>query len=386
MIDLAISRLPITMACGASAREAIKIGSSGPPAKVGNSVHALLHGAVKIYLNQPSEGLHLPPHAVEIIQEENPGADPKEAFILSSYGLQFLNQIIAEGAEIIGAEMEVSWEHGDYRVIGHLDLLLKLASGEMAVVDYKTGDPEGASDHLDQLRGYLLAVLDEGQGGRAMVVWLKNQSVDSVPFSWDALCRWEDKLFLQLQRNTFCPGDHCFFCPVKFSCPAQEQMNRSTASSLLPMAQEEGAQLPSSPEFLASLWTRSRQVKKALEEYEERVAFSLRDQPEIPLPDGRFLRMEHQEWEDIVFSRNAVETVGKLMGRDIPGLLSDLPQAFKISRKIFMDAVAAGAPKGRGQAKIAIEAAMKILRDAGVLETVKREFPKAYKTKKESGE
>ena len=379
MIDLAISRLPITMACGASAREEIKIGSSGPPAKVGNSVHALLHGAVKIYLNQPSEGLHLPGNAVEIIEEENPGADPKEAFILASYGLHFLRQIVAEGAEILGVEMEVSWEHGDYRVIGHLDLLLKLASGEMAVVDYKTGDPDGSSDHLDQLRGYLLAVLDEGQGGRYFVAWLKNQTTDTNPVSWDSLCRWKDKLFLQLQRNTFSPGDHCFFCPVKFSCPAQEQMNRSTASSLLPMAQEEGAQLPSSPEFLASLWTRSRQVKKALEEYENRIAFSLRDQPEIPLPDGRFLRMEHQEWEDIVFSRNAVETVGKLMGRDIPGLLEDYPQAFKVSRKIFMDSIAAGS--ARGEKKGAIEAAMKILRDAGVLETVRREFPKAYKTK-----
>jgi len=144
----------------------------------------------------------------------------------------FLNSELARPAgKILYTEKKFALEIGGARVRGRLDRLDALASGEVAVIDYKTGRPktqDEADDSL-QLSIYALAARNLGQNPSALVfVNLENGAAIESQRSEKELHNAEalvQEIAKKIAAGEFepKPSNGCSRCSYRSICPAQEE-------------------------------------------------------------------------------------------------------------------------------------------------------------------
>ncbi|WP_211290782.1 ATP-dependent DNA helicase [Kineococcus xinjiangensis] len=149
-----------------------------------------------------------------------------------------------EGRELVAVEQDFSVGVGRARLRGRVDRLERDAQGRLVVVDLKTGGSKPRKDELArhaQLGVYQLAAeqgsfgdVGSGSGGAALVQLgtgeKRGVSVQAqAPLAEDADPRWVGDLLertadgMAAAQFEAVAGTHCRTCPVRGSCPVQEE-------------------------------------------------------------------------------------------------------------------------------------------------------------------
>ncbi|WP_432548905.1 ATP-dependent helicase [Kineococcus auxinigenes] len=156
---------------------------------------------------------------------------------------EYHRQVRAEGRALVAVEQDVDVVVGRARVRGRVDRLERDAEGRAVVVDLKTGRTPPSKAELarhPQLGVYQLVAAEgafgpelAGTGGAALVqlgsatkkVGVQRQQ----PLEADEDPRWAADLVARTAEGMSAPvfeavvGPHCSTCPVRNSCPAQDE-------------------------------------------------------------------------------------------------------------------------------------------------------------------
>ncbi|WP_345714187.1 PD-(D/E)XK nuclease family protein, partial [Kineococcus glutinatus] len=156
---------------------------------------------------------------------------------------EYSRRAAAEGRELVAVEQDFTVAVGRARLRGRVDRLERDAAGRLVVVDLKTGRAKPRRDELDrhaQLGVYQLAAerggfegQPAGAGGAALVQLGTGERGVAVqaqaPLAEDPEPRWVEELLAStadgMAAGTFdaVVGPHCRTCPVRSSCPVQEE-------------------------------------------------------------------------------------------------------------------------------------------------------------------
>lgn len=170
----------------------------------------------------------------------------------------------------------------------------------LAILDWKTG--WSGDEHQYQLMAYADAA--RAQYGMptsgyitAIEAWLRHREMSTRNFTQEQLEGFRERAAYQIKQagKQYGPGGHCKFCRRQNQCPARDQYLRASVTALVPA---EGEFRVITREVLGQLWSRSRDLAKALRAYESLVDEALVD-GKIPLGDGKALSLETTEQDEI---------------------------------------------------------------------------------------
>src|SRR5262249_49854543 len=144
----------------------------------------------------------------------------------------FYETCIESPPEVIAQEKRFSLElDNDVRITGRIDQINRLASGEVEIVDYKTGRPKTPSHARTdlQLGIYALAAREEVELEPTRLVYYNLQNNECVAAARDAKQLEEAKGIIQetaadIRARAFPanPGFQCKSCEYRFICPEEE--------------------------------------------------------------------------------------------------------------------------------------------------------------------
>lgn len=123
----------------------------------------------------------------------------------------------------LAVEVKFDLHFGHVRVIGAIDSIMTNRSGDIAVVDVKTGTKKPSDPY--QMATYRFAVKELFDLDINGAQWWMCKDTRYEPFtelgnySYDEVCEWYSKLDKGIENEIFLanPGD-CFTCPVKPYC------------------------------------------------------------------------------------------------------------------------------------------------------------------------
>ena len=251
-----------------------------------------------------------------------------------------------------------------WTLTGHADVLSLINAEEGAVLDWKAGYRTEV-DVVDQVRAYaLLAGLTYGLDRvSATVVWLLDQTYQRWEWTMGELISWALNVFDQWASwpaGRYETGDHCHYCPRRFTCPAQQAMVKATIDSLAEF--DSGGEIV--PAALAAVYPAVQNVERLCQTYRDLVRQAVVDAGgRIPI-DGE---------TELTLSESSRDTIDPSAGWSAMlaavGDPDTLAQAMRVSKTDLLQLVADAAPRGqKGKAK---DELMADLRDAGAVTTTK---------------
>ncbi|MGZ4601045.1 MAG: ATP-dependent helicase [Oryzihumus sp.] len=150
----------------------------------------------------------------------------------------------AQGWEPVGVEVAMSVQIGRAQLTGRVDRIERAPTGELRVIDLKTGSSKPSRDEIarhPQLGAYQAAVeheafpeLGDTSAGAALLQLGKAATQKTTLQAQEALAGdddpgWADRLVVETAEGmaaatfTATVGEGCQFCPVRTSCPAQTE-------------------------------------------------------------------------------------------------------------------------------------------------------------------
>lgn len=253
MINVRISRFPLLSKCLGALNEdklEIKIDQDHPIKNLGNAGHAV---AEQIVLN---DGVRPP---IELYAEEY-GVDDNlwgDLGWMTWYVVELWNDIrIIKDVKYPPMkeiyldpliEREVKVVLPEITITGHIDVAgYHPELPRLNITDWKFGYATDI-DTFPQLKGYAAASLisrlysdmnfDEV---RVTVEWLRENTYKAHTFKTADLIEWFNdftKRIVNWDGKTYNPGTHCdkMYCPMRFDCPAKNQMMYSGVQALMVM-------------------------------------------------------------------------------------------------------------------------------------------------------
>src|SRR5262249_49587968 len=139
---------------------------------------------------------------------------------------------IAPEIEVLETEHTFEMQIGSARLRGRIDRVDRLPSGELAVVDYKTGKPKSQEEADKSLQLSLYAVAAKrvlGERAAKLIFYnLENNTAIATTRSEAELAEAEERVrdvAADIAAGKFPakPGYQCSFCPYRNLCPATEK-------------------------------------------------------------------------------------------------------------------------------------------------------------------
>lgn len=297
------SSVPRLFLCPASAKEPeIKTDEKSEYADRGTNVHRAL------------ESFILNGKAPEVSSKE------ESELIASGMRLWDENKYVFRKSLLAESRHEAGVLSGTMDVIGFDDEAI-------VVGDWKTGQKKNVRP---QIMAYIW-LAREKYGPReyytGAIFWLADESFESFQVYDEDLDAFYAKVQEELGKaeSTYNPGEACAYCKRKLSCKARREYISGTATAL-------AASGGSSAGFrLGDLWDRSRELKKALDNYEKTVKAEIDANGSIELPDGK--RLTRRTYEKHVLNPEKSLSVLKRHGIDGSALYEvmnlSLPKAKK---------------------------------------------------------
>ena len=363
MITIRCSSLPRIMSCPASLDVGdVQIQSSSDNASIGTAVHEVMADIIR------DGDLQIP--------ELYPYADRNNVEVDDIRFLCWRGLAIWKQYEpmIQNVEVELEYETAiseEIELTGHPDVTATLESGQGVIIDWKTGADR---DSIYQLIGYAaLCFTGNPSGVKVIVANLRENMSEVRNYDSDQIDEFADKIssVVRSGSNQYNPtSDNCQYCPRRMDCPARQSMMQS-ASAVMECHGKTGAL--STREGLALAYEKSKQLKKALEEYDAALKMALKDCGDITLPDGRVLTLEECERETILIGEQFLDSWSSIRDENNFLEISNVigAEAFTVKKQAVIKAIRDAAPKGKKDE--AEERFMKELRAAGCVKNTKFE-------------
>lgn len=290
------------------------------------------------------------------------GVDAEEASILCACAEQAWRELKPHFPE---PDVEVVLESVSDGLRGHADVVSADGS-TLAVLDWKSGRVR--HDYSAQLQGYALcAERAHGMPKSGVVtvatVWLRMGEIDVRNYSAKDLDGFTERLAEARGAvgKRYAPGDACTFCPRKHSCDALVEYVRSVLRCL---EREPTPVDDIDPERLASIWQRSRLLKRSIDAYERAMKALLVDGP-VDAPGGHTLELKTDLIEKLESERAWPILVEEGLSNEA------LARCVRLSKTAVTREVSARTAKGyKGKA---IDALLNRLREAGAIKTEGRQ-------------
>ncbi len=342
MLSLRCSKLPLVMACPASAVEdAFRVEpADDSAARLGTAVHHVLTNAVKGQHVEVSDACKM--FGVE---------DVEEAERLCNWGWRAWTSIMGH---FPSPETEVPLEFIDEEAVatltGHADVLSVVAEeSQLRLCDYKSGRLD--SDHVAQLRGYAFLALKkypDADSVYACVIRVRDQTVDGWVWTRKEMDAWYARFVERVkERSVYAPGPHCGHCPRGATCPAKTAVLTQACSALslggIPILMNG---LPDDPaERGSSLLTaleRAKMVQRCIDLLTDLVKADVSAYGgSVPTKEGGELRLVEtlqKQLDPCLAWQPLVEAFGEE---------AVIHNAVKIGKGAVEDLARAGAPRGR---------------------------------------
>jgi hypothetical protein len=276
------------------------------------------------------------------------GLDPPTAEIAAKYGVakDDIDMAVASGQKawvVYGpyfpdAEVERAVECR--QCLGTADVVSVVRGDDggllaIRICDWKTG--HGSDYHPRQLQGYALClVVEHGwpANGVSIVeihtVTHQARTINLTQIELDAFAVVLSEIAWQAKggdpsKLDYLAGAHCRWCPHRAGCGTRERWLRESTTALV--AVEHG--LPVTRETLGRLYLQSREVRRALDQFDTAVGAALQEGP-LDLPDGRRVELTSQPREKInlTLAYPVLVELGLVdCGEDEEALKGDLPKS-----------------------------------------------------------
>jgi hypothetical protein len=249
---------------------------------------------------------------------------------------------------------------GPHRITGHVDVMSLISADEGRIVDWKSGYRTDA-DVEPQMRGYayLLGKTYNLKTVTATVVWLQDETYQQWEWSVEEMAQWAVEIGAKLDKwnGTYTIGDHCRYCPIFLTCPAQHQIVAATVDRLR-LATEP------TPAEIGMMYESVQSVERLCDSFREYARKAVQVGGPISVSDTHHLAL-------VPSNRDKIDPL-----KAWPAMAAELTQeeiapAVKLSKTALLAAVSDKAP--RGQKGIAKTDFMGKLREAGAVETTKTE-------------
>lgn len=263
----------------------------------------------------------------------------------------------------------------DLHLTGHIDVE-SVVDDEVRIIDWKTGRID--DDHNDQVKIYsLLSMLHHAKyKARAFVVRVRDVAADPFEYTREELLKWLGGEADRLSDTEYHVGRHCTYCPRSHECPAKEALLKQSA---LVLANDAVAtDFPIEPALrgprLAAMLDRVKMLENFCRTFRAACKADVAGYGgELPAGDGRYLQINREERESIIY-----EDCEDILQEALGGRLK---QILKVSKTALLDAVKADA----AMKSAAANEMMERLRAAGAVKTTyidKLELKRASKEKK----
>ncbi len=308
MLRIRASSLPLIAACPASAIEpAVKVVRSGPEARMGTAVHAVLAEWIRSGVDHEAIG------RAAAAQGFDDGGDIEEITSLcwSAWGM-WTREL---GQWFPDPQVEDEWGPlivGDVVLTGHTDVwdVVSLTPDdptpeEFRLIDWKTSRIE--PDYASQVKGYCLLGMEEMHvdKSRACVVYVR--AGVAVWYTWtrDELRAWFAEVAAKAGSEIYSPDSStCRYCQRIWECSYGTQLMRSSANVMtelegLPTDMDMPADVRGS--FLANLNAAAKLIEDRAAEVRDWIKAAVAASPDqsIPMVDGRQLTLKQTERRSI---------------------------------------------------------------------------------------
>ena len=226
MIKLRASRVELARLCPMSMRPG-GVQSTSEPARMGTAVHAAL---AEYVMNRPFEFAH--------VAGQNGVSDLEELRILFNCGVSILKQLREDYGLFNDCWVEAYSQCSIEQVLalsGHADVMevAREDAKTIHLLDWKTGRERKTS--YDQLATYAYLILHDERLASAgieevvpITAWIRDREIEiGAAFTRENLDEWLKAMLADLNRDVFCPGHHCTFCPYNHTCEALNNKNKS---------------------------------------------------------------------------------------------------------------------------------------------------------------
>lgn len=353
------SHLPRLFACPASKKApGVEIELKSEWSELGTCVHQIVGAMVAADEETPP--------IKRFVDQWQDTVDPKEVEYLAWNAAHIWKKFRGEFATVaVEQAFESNVLHGTPDFVG------KKESGELVIIDWKTGWKE--RDYTDQLMGYATLVT----GGcpdldtRIVTVWLRSRdSYDVKIVSPAELQAWLDRLDAVLKSETFSPGEHCTFCPMEHECAARMALVRSAIGTF--QAMNDDAQLPALQQVI-DRYPLYPLAKKALERFHDVAKAMVRQAGgSAKLSDGRVLSIEQSNPVKVKTSPVTFGVIAEHLRVAPPSqIIEQFPEIITISKTKLEEKVKELAPYRKGAEYIRQLTAA--LTDANCLEVTTKE-------------
>lgn len=352
------SALPRIMRCPASAvKPDLDIDTSDETAALGTAAHRAMEMIVS------GDACH--PDDIDLYAlASDHGVDEDELRMLAWNGFRIW-QNTEFLFDIVSAEKKMEHHFHGHGLTGTADVIATIAAQKkIVVIDWKSGRKE--SDYLAQLKGYGLMAMRNSEGYERVTVgigWMRSGVLDVHEFSVSDLEKFESELTEKLdhQSHLYAPSESaCLYCPMQRDCDARRALVRAAGADIM-AAVGEHSECAITHESLASLYPKSRMLKKALADYEVAIKSAVSDAGGSIIVGECEMALTERTRATVIYDPDALKEF--LSGDDIASLRPT------ISKTDLEKAVAAAAP--RGQKGTAKEACMRLLRERGKIEETK---------------
>jgi DNA helicase II / ATP-dependent DNA helicase PcrA len=203
---------------------------------------AVMHSVLRTFYDARRFGREIPD--AELLEMMRKGlvdagiADRYQYELYLKQGIQQLQQFLelartTPQPDVLQTEQNFDLQIGATKLRGRLDRIDRLASGGVAIVDYKTGKPKSQEDADEslQLSLYALAAREVWGHEVAQLIFYNLENNTAIATTRNSAQLEEAKIRVQEVAEDIAerkfdakPGYQCVFCPYRNLCPATEKV------------------------------------------------------------------------------------------------------------------------------------------------------------------